>query len=148
MTRTMVDQDVDKLDSFLRGEMSAVETYDQALEKLGDDPTYGAPLRAARGSHQARVERLRDELLKRGAMPSDGSGVWGGFARLVEGGAKVFGAKAAIAALEEGEDHGRDEYRQELEELSAGARAFVEHQLLPEQLKTHDAISALKHSLP
>lgn len=148
MTRTIVDQDVDKLDSFLRGEMSAVETYDQALEKLGDDPTFAAPLRAARESHQARVERLRDELLKRGAMPSGGSGVWGGFARLVEGGAKVFGARAAIAALEEGEDHGRDEYRQALEELSADARAFVEHRLLPEQLKTHDAISSLKHSLP
>ena len=143
-----MDHDVEMLDSFLRGELSAVETYDQALEKLGDDPTYAAPLRAARDSHQMRVERLRDELLKRGAMPSDGSGIWGNFARLVEGGAKVFGAKAAIAALEEGEDHGRDEYRQELAELTPATRAFVERQLLAEQLQTHDAISSLKHSLP
>jgi demethoxyubiquinone hydroxylase (CLK1/Coq7/Cat5 family) len=143
-----VDQDVDKLDSFLRGEMSAVETYDQALEKLGDDPTYAAPLRAARESHRKRVELLRDELLRRGAMPSEGSGIWGGFAKLVEGGAKLFGAKSAIAALEEGEDHGRDDYRRELEELTPEARSFVEHRLLPEQLKTHDAISSLKHSLP
>jgi hypothetical protein len=148
LTKTMVDQDVEKLDSFLRGEISAVETYDQALEKLGDDPTFAAPLRAARDSHQMRVERLRDELLRRGAMPSDGSGVWGGFAKLVEGGAKMFGAKSAIAALEEGEDHGRDDYRRELEELSPATRNFVERQLLAEQLRTHDAISSLKHSLP
>ena len=147
MTRTMVDQDVEKLDSFLRGEISAVETYDQALEKLGDDPTVAAPLRAARDSHQMRVERLRDELLRHGAMPSDGSGVWGGFAKLVEGGAKVFGAKSAIAALEEGEDHGRDDYKRELDELSPDVRRLVESELLPEQLRTHDALSALKHSL-
>lgn len=144
----MIDQDVDKLDSFLRGEMSAVETYGQALDKLGEDAAVAGILRAARASHQARVELLRNEILRRGAMPSDDSGVWGGFARLIEGGAKVFGAKAAIAALEEGEDHGRDDYRQELDDLSVGARALVERQLLPEQLKTHEAISGLKHSLP
>lgn len=143
-----MDHDVEKLDSFLRGELSAVETYDQALEKLGDDPTYAAPLRAARESHQMRVERLRDELLRHGAMPSDGSGVWGGFARIFEGGAKLFGAKSAIAALEEGEDHGRDDYQRELDDLSPATRTFVERQLLAEQLRTHDAISTLKHSLP
>ncbi len=148
MNKTMVEQDVDKLESFLRGEISAVETYDQALEKLSnEDPASADRLRAARASHQMRVEWLRNELIQRGTNPSDESGLWGSFAKLVEGGAKAFGAKAAIAALEEGEDHGRDEYIDELENLSPAARAFVEQRLLPEQMKTHDAISNLKQAL-
>lgn len=147
MNKTLIDQDVEKFESFLRGEMSAVETYDQALDKLGKDAAEAGILRAARASHQARVELLRTEIQRLGATPPEGSGVWGGFARLVEGGAKVFGAKAAIAALEEGEDHGRDDYLRELAELSAEARGLVESQLLPEQLRTHDAIAALKQRL-
>lgn len=147
MNKTLIDQDVEKFESFLRGEMSAVETYDQALDKLGKDAAEAGILRAARASHQARVELLRNEIQRLGATPPEGSGVWGGFARLVEGGAKVFGAKAAIAALEEGEDHGRDDYLRELAELSAEARGLVESQLLPEQLRTHDAITGLKQRL-
>jgi hypothetical protein len=147
LNKTLIDQDVEKFESFLRGEMSAVETYDQALDKLGKDAAEAGILRAARASHQARVELLRNEIQRLGATPPEGSGVWGGFARLVEGGAKVFGAKAAIAALEEGEDHGRDDYLRELAELSAEARGLVESQLLPEQLRTHDAITGLKQRL-
>ena len=54
---------------------------------------------------------------------------------------------AGGAALEEGEDHGRDDYRAELDNLDSDIRMFVETKLLPEQLRTHDTLSALKHSL-
>jgi predicted house-cleaning noncanonical NTP pyrophosphatase (MazG superfamily) len=144
-TATLVD-DLDHLNSFLRGEISAVETYDQALEKLADQPSVRERLQDARSSHQERVSLLRTEITKRGGEPAEGSGAWGSFAKLVEGGAKVFGAKAAIAALEEGEDHGRDDYRRDLEDLSLEVRRLVESQLLPAQLRTHDLMSALKHS--
>ena len=69
---------------------------------------------------------------------------WGGFAKLVEGGAKLFGKSAATAALEEGEDHGKRLYSDNVDELSPEVRNFIRSQIMPEQQRTHDALSALK----
>jgi hypothetical protein len=138
------DNDVKHLNSFLRGEISAVETYNQALRKLGAEPGLSSKLEGARNSHQQRVEVLREEISRLGGEPAEGSGVWGAFARLAEGGAKALGQQAAIAALEEGEDHGRDDYKRDLENLSPEGRRLVESKLLPEQLRTHDTLSTLK----
>jgi len=144
---TNTSDDVDQLNSFLRGEISAVETYDQAIEKLKSEPALAESLRACRASHDRRVSALRSEISRLGGEPADGSGVWGAFAKAVEGGAKVFGKNAAIAALEEGEDHGRDDYLGDLEKLMPATRAFVQTQLVPEQKRTHDALSRLKSAL-
>jgi uncharacterized protein (TIGR02284 family) len=138
--------DVDQLNSFLRGEISAVETYRQAIERLSDSANV-ITLRECMRSHEQRVALLTQEIRRIGGQPSTSSGVWGTFAKLVEGGAKLFGEKAAIAALEEGEDHGRDDYRRELDKLGMALRQFVQTQLLSEQERTHRALSALKHSL-
>ncbi len=146
MKTQITPDDLSHLNSFLRGEISAVETYDQAIEKLADEPAIRQTLTGCRASHQKRVSLLREEITRRGGEAADGSGVWGAFAQLVEGGAKLFGKQAAIAALEEGEDHGRDDYKRELENLSADVRRFVEAELLPEQTLTHDVLSGLKHA--
>ena len=139
-----ISKDVDLMNSFLRGELSAVETYDQALEKLADEASIASILRECRDSHARRCNLIKREIARLGGEASGDSGVWGGFAKLVEGGAKAFGKKAAIAALEEGEDHGRDDYQRELRDLGPEARDFVERELMPEQLRTHDQLSALK----
>lgn len=144
--KSATEVDVRQLNSFLRGELSAVETYQQAIAKLLDEPVLRAELNECLLSHQRRVELLRAEIVRRGGEASEGSGAWGAFAKLVEAGANVFGRKAAIAALEEGEDHGRDEYREELAGLDSETRTFVESKLLPEQLRTHDKLSALKRA--
>lgn len=141
--QTDTKDDITQLNSFLRGELSAVETYDQAIAKLGDDPAVRGKLENCRTSHQLRATLLREEILRRGGEPAEGSGPWGAFAQLVEGGAKLFGKKAALAALEQGEDHGRDDYKAELAGLNPDLRRFVEAKLLPEQLRTHDALSGL-----
>ncbi len=137
---------VDQLNSFLRGEISAVETYQLALSKLAEFPER-ATLEQCAASHRARVEVLSGEVARRGGTPAQGSGAWGAFAKAVEGTASTFGAKAAVAALEEGEDHGRDDYKRGLDELDGAARALLEKQVLPEQLRTHDTLSALKETL-
>jgi uncharacterized protein (TIGR02284 family) len=139
------EQTVDKLNSFLRGEISAVETYRQALEKLTESG-YRTTLQDCQRSHEYRVQLLKEEIRRRGGTPSDSSGPWGAFAKLIEGGAKLFGEKAAIAALEEGEDHGRDDYKRDIKDLDPMGRTFVEQNLLSEQLRTHQAMSNLKHS--
>ena len=136
--------EIEQLNSLLRGEISAVETYDQALAKLADEPSLAVDLRSCRASHQARVFALRSEVRRLGGEPTDGSGMWGAFAKLVEGGAKVFGTKAAIAALEQGEDKGLDDYEDDVESLAPTVRAFVEREIAPEQRRTHNLIARLK----
>jgi uncharacterized protein (TIGR02284 family) len=137
---------VSVLNSFLRGEISAVETYRQALDKVEAAPLR-TQLQECMQSHARRVDVLRQQIQSLGGTPSDGSGVWGAFAKAVEGGAKAFGEKAAIAALEEGEDHGRNEYRQELEKLDDSSRAFVQSRIMPEQERTHSTLSQMKRGL-
>jgi uncharacterized protein (TIGR02284 family) len=136
----------DTLNGFLRGELSAVETYRQAMEKVSD-ATLRPTLEQNSQSHQDRAAKLRNRIAQLGGKPADGSGAWGSFAKLVEGGAKAFGAKAALAALEEGEDHGLRMYKDDLDRLDTSTRAFVEGELLPAQQRSHDAMSALKHSV-
>ncbi len=138
------DGDIQQLNSFLRGEASAVETYDQAIEKLSDEPAVATELQQCRASHQKRVELLKQEVTRLGGEPAPSSGAWGSFAKLIEGGAKAFGKKSALQALEQGEDHGRNDYERDLDDVSPPVRSFVQTKLLPEQHRTHDALSALK----
>lgn len=140
------DQSVNTLNSFLRGEMSAVETYRQALDKVDEQPVR-ATLQECMESHQRRVSLITSRIQNLGGKPSTESGAWGFFAKLVEGGAKMFGTKPAVAALEEGEDHGRDDYKRDLEQLDMTSRQLIESQVLPEQERTHRALSRLKHNI-
>lgn len=144
-TKTSIEQ----LNSFLRGELSAVETYEMALDKLDENSPTRIEVEACMQSHKERVQMLREAILAAGGTPAESSGPWGVFAKAVEGGARMLGDKAAIAALEEGEDHGLEDYRDELddEDLDVQTRAIVVGQLLPAQQATHDRMSALKKAL-
>ncbi len=136
---------VDHLNSFLRGELAAVETYRQALDQLTRAP-YRPTLEKVARSHGQRAQLLSDEIRRRGGVPASSSGPWGTFMKLFERGAAAFGEKAAVAALEEGEDHGRNDYQRDMESLDPPARAFIQTSVLPEQQRTHDALSTLKKS--
>ncbi|HUS33702.1 MAG TPA: DUF2383 domain-containing protein [Kofleriaceae bacterium] len=139
---------MDQLNSFLRGELSAVETYRMALDKLDANSASRFEVEACMQSHQQRVQLLREAVLACGGTPSDSSGPWGVFAKAVEGAAKAFGEKAAIAALEEGEDHGLKDYKDiDDNELDMQTRTIVAAQLLPAQQATHNRISSLKKQL-
>jgi hypothetical protein len=141
------DQITGILNKFLRGELSAVETYRQALDRLGAS-AFASELLENKRSHEQRVEMLKNQIVRLGGKCAEDSGAWGGFAKLVEGGAKLFGEKAAVAALEEGEDHGLKLYRSnsDIEKLDLATRDFVERSLLPEQERTHRTTSRLKHA--
>jgi len=144
--QTGMETSVKTLNSFLRGEISAVETYRQALDKIEDTPVRST-LQQCLESHQTRVNVLKSRISMLGGDPADSSGPWGAFAKLVEGGAKVFGDKAAVAALEEGEDHGRNDYKRDIDKLDAESRQIVELQVLPEQERTHQELSTLKKTV-
>jgi uncharacterized protein (TIGR02284 family) len=120
-----------------------VETYRQGLEKV-DNLNARTVLQANLDSHAARAEALRRHVRQLGGEPAADSGAWGTFAAAVEGGAKLFGQSSAVAALEEGEDHGLKDYQRDLDELSPDARKLVANELLPAQRRTHDTLSRLK----
>jgi hypothetical protein len=138
---------VEQLNSFLRGEISAVETYQLALEKIDHISTLRDELLVNLKSHQDRVMMLQDTIRALGGEPATTSGPWGVFAKVVERGAKVLGEKAAVGALEEGEDHGLKDYKADFADLDFETRALVQQKLLPAQQQTHDRLSQLKHRL-
>ncbi|MCB9666680.1 MAG: DUF2383 domain-containing protein [Myxococcales bacterium] len=139
-----IKEDINCLNSFLRGELSAVDTYEQALKHV-DNLGLRATLTDVRQSHLHRSDTLRSIIRELGGEPASSAGAWGIFAQSVEGGATLLGESAMIAVLEEGEDHGRRDYAKDVKSLSPHIRKRVETELIPAQKQTHDIISAVKH---
>jgi uncharacterized protein (TIGR02284 family) len=137
---------IEQLNSFLRGELSAAETYRLALERLEQTEFRGSLVQCSR-SHEERARLLTEAILGRGGEPADSSGAWGSLVRMIERSATAISEKAAVAALEEGEDHGRDDYLRDLDNLEPSARQLIEFAILPEQRRTHDTIKAVKRSM-
>lgn len=132
------------LNSLLRGELSAVETYDQAIRQLAGERI--PELAENRDCHAGRVDALRREITALGGEPAKSSGAWGGFAKLVEKGASVAGRSAILATHEEGEDRGLADYRKAREDLDANARTSIDTDLLPAQKRTHERMSRLQQT--
>jgi uncharacterized protein (TIGR02284 family) len=131
------DHTVDTLNSLLRGEFSAAETYRQALEKVGED-NGAAELRRIHQEHVQAANTLRQHVHQKGGEPEQDSGGWGTFAKAVEGTAKIFGNSAALKALQAGEQRGIRGYEKALEdtELPADCLILIRSNLLP-QARAH-----------
>lgn len=104
----------DDLNKCLRSELSAIETYHQALEKMrqehGQDPAF-RELNQMLSDHRDAAARLRTLVQQHGGTPSTDSGAWGAWSKTVMGAAKLFGDKSALKALKEGEESGLKEYQ-------------------------------------
>jgi hypothetical protein len=138
------DVSVDVLNDLLRGELSAVESYDRALPAVEDKAALRSDLQECRASHELRVERIRRAILDVGGEPVVASGPWGLFAKAVAGGARALGWRTVITTLEEGEEHGLAQYEELMPRLDETVHKLVSTQLYPEQQHTHDVLSALK----
>jgi len=149
-------KDREQLNSLLRGELAAVETYEQAIPKFEDDATMQALTRFASGAaqrlpesqlrdaatvqaltriagdHRTSSSMLRDSILSIGGEPDKSSGVWGSFAKTVTGAAKILGPQTVLAALREGEEHGIVEYDKAINnaELSSDCLTMIRGDLL------------------
>lgn len=139
----MQTEAIKQLNSLLEGEISATETYKQAIDKV-DDPSFRQVLTDCLSCHEKRSRTLTEAVTQMGGEPAHGSGVWGAFAKMMEGGATLFGTQATIGILEEGEDKGLDMYRKALEKDEPEVCRLVNDDLLPAQQRTHAAMSALK----
>jgi hypothetical protein len=128
---------VDRLNKLVRGEMSAVESYRQAIEKEGAPATELSDIKA---DHQDALEKLRARVVALGGTPATDSGPWGDFAKAVEGSAKVFGNATAISALKAGEKMGVTAYEDALADasLDTTSKDLIRNTLLTRQ-KGHEA---------
>jgi rubrerythrin len=124
---------LDTLNELLRGEMAAIETYRQALE-VAEEGEPAETLRALRLHHRDAADVLWHHVEAHGGQPSDGSGAWGAFAKAVEGTARLLGNRAALKALQQGEEHGLQKYEEALRNgLPLDCEMLIRETLLPRQ---------------
>ncbi len=125
------------LNKLLKDELSATETYQQALDKLKEDSgVVGSDsLTPIYKDHKDAVSSLQSLINRLGGIPSEHSGAWGTFAEIILGGANMLGKKTALKALQEGEKSGAADYEEALHdpELSSDVRSLIETTLLPAQ---------------
>ena len=145
MAATTTTAHVDTLNSLLRGELAATETYQQALAKVGNEPE-AMQIRRIHQEHREAANTLRQHVHRFGGKPDQDSGAWGMFAKTVEGAAKIFGETAALKALKEGEEHGQKQYEEALQDgdLPMECQTLIRTTLLPQ---TREHISVLNRMM-
>src|SRR5262245_39543424 len=136
------DHCIDVCNSLLRGERSAVETYDQAIEKYADQPA-AAELSRIREEHVRATAELEQNVRSMGGQPGTESGAWGTFANAVQGAANLLGANSALEALQTGEKSGRESYESALgdENVMPECKNLIRANLLP---RVNEHISTLE----
>jgi demethoxyubiquinone hydroxylase (CLK1/Coq7/Cat5 family) len=137
----IVDGCIDACNKLLRGELSAIETYTQAIAKFGSSPERGT-LRHLLAVHEDNASRLRQHIAEMGGQPSFESGAWGDFAKAVEGSALALGESPALAVLQAGEEHGVREYEGALDDpaLMEDMKSTIRQHNLP---RAHENVNTL-----
>lgn len=133
----------------LRGELSAVETYNQALEKFADSQD-GWELHRIRSEHQLSADALRNHLTEMGVLPDWDTGAWGTFAKVVEGAALLFGETPALQVLKEGEELGISGYDEALSnaDVMPEAKIIIRETLRPRLMDHLFALERLTGNPP
>ncbi|MGZ8181690.1 MAG: DUF2383 domain-containing protein [Methylobacter sp.] len=128
---------VETLNTFLKDELSATETYQQAMDKLQEDAGLGESedLRPIYEDHKEAVSSLQALISRLGGPPCEDSGVWGTWAKIVQGSANLLGKETALKSLQSGEKSGADAYEEALQEteLPSDIRSLIQTKLLPAQ---------------
>jgi uncharacterized protein (TIGR02284 family) len=127
---------IETIEKLLKAELSATETYQQAMEKFKEDVELSGAehLTPIYEDHKEAVSSLQEQMQQLGGTPPEGSGAWGVWAEIVQGAANLMGKESALKALRTGEKKGTDDYEEALQdpELSSEVRSLIE-KLLPAQ---------------
>lgn len=114
MDRSVAVNDLYRL---LRSELSTLETYRQALDKIREEHiAYWQDSRFHQFAqilrdHEQAAGQLRGLIRQMGGSGLNDSGAWGTRANTVMGAAKLLGDIAAMKALQECEESGIQDYR-------------------------------------
>lgn len=132
MKKTANSECIEVCNRLLRGELSAVETYDQTIRKFENDPA-ATTLRRIRDEHQQSAARLQSNVAGMGGEPATDSGAWGTVTQAAQGVAKMFGESAALKGLQQGEEHGLNDYQDALddEEVMPECKQMIRSELMP-----------------
>lgn len=143
---TATKQVVDKFVQFLQDEMAAVDTYGKAIHSLKNESAKAALLEA-KAVHEERVRLFQNTVTGLGGQVPSSSGLWGAFARLMEGGSELLGDKPIVGCLEECEVKLLADYKSDLEVFDQAEHKMVLSELLPNQQALYEKILALHKSL-
>ena len=144
------DEACRQLNSFLRGEISAAETYRMAIDKAGQSADANGNmslLREIQEEHGRAAQALRDRIRELGGEPSDSSGAWGAWAKFVQGTGNLLGDAASLKSLKEGEEHGLKDYEEGVDDIDATSAELVQNQLIPAQQRHISLLDQLIHSV-
>ncbi len=145
-------QDIKTIEKLLKDELSATETYQQALEKfrVAGGQFMTNSLTPILGAHKAAVSSLEAQITKLGGTPQKGTGAWGSWAKLILEGASLFGKQSTIKVLLEGEKNGEGDYEEALKDttLSSETRTLIETKLLPAQQAHIRSLDRLMEATP
>ena len=123
-----------QMDDLIRGEMSAVKSYDTILADMKDGAEK-TKLEKIRANHETAVEKLKGFASKEVKEDTKSAGAWGSFATVWTSGAKLMGNKTALKALTQGEEHGITEYKEALDDASIKPelKQMIRTQFIPKQ---------------
>jgi Domain of unknown function (DUF2383) len=136
----MSSEYIEEFNSYLAGEISAVETFNLALQKAADAQIVQT-LQDGKLSHSLRVVELERCVQQLGGRPSESSGIWGPFAKFSQNTAMT--ERDALAMLEQSEAERLVNYELQRGLVEGPVLEMLEGELLPAQHKTHLALSAL-----
>ena len=136
--------DKDSINEVLRGEVSAVEAYQQALDTVKEDPEVNR-LQEFLADHQSAVSYWKKQVNDQGVVVEASSGPWGTAVEAFVGTAKLFGNNPALKALRRGEEYGLNEYEKLTRDghLSPTQTSYVRDVLIPNQLRHINSIDAM-----
>ena len=142
-------ESVRQLNSLLRGEISAAETYRMAIDKVSaGDEAANAGL-APRNSGRARPRRARHPRPHPGTRRRSLRFLrrWGAWAKTVQGTMSLFGDSSSLKALKEGEEHGLKDYQEALDDVDATSTQLIQNQLIPAQQRHINLLDQLINSV-
>lgn len=140
------ESETDALNSLVGAEISAVETYNHALQRVKDSEILPI-IEECRNSHALNIERLRRRIAALGGSPVESGGIISGIAQFAEDGASLFGDEASVAVLVGVENYLMKQYQAHMYSLDLESWAVLQEDLLPAQERTNQTANLLYAAL-
>jgi hypothetical protein len=124
--------EVDTLNTLLRCQLAAVESYDRALHRFEDSHIL-SDLQTIREEHAQAQNLLREKVVELGGEPAAPTGPWGACAAALSEESNDLGPATALAALRQGEEHSLNEFEDTLrhDDLNGDFKNLIRSKLLP-----------------